>query len=145
MNNKVQNAKFIKNMVESASPEQLIVILYDGAIQWLNMAKNEIKVNGEKGTLVNWTDFSHQTKKATLILDHLQDSLDFSADEEFAERLYSLYDYLKSQIMKAGVKKDSSTIDEVIRFLQDIRKEWAQAIKDSKNKTTSSTSTVYKV
>lgn len=134
MNPKAQNAKFLQNMVNSASPEQLIIILYDGAVQWLKMAKQEIKNNTKDGVIPNWSDFSHQTKMATSILDHLQDSLDMSVMEEFGDKLYALYDYLKNLTVQASAKKDAEKLDQVIDFLQDLRKQWAEAIKSTSKK-----------
>ena len=66
-----KNKQYLKNMVESASPMQLIVLLYDGAVQWLQMAKKEIEKNSTRKP-PNWTEFSHNIDMTLKILTHLQ-------------------------------------------------------------------------
>lgn len=132
------NAKFLSNIVNTASPSQLIVILYDGAIQWIQMAKKEIDKNQkliEEKQPPNWSDFAHQTKMANKILDHLQDSLNFDESIEFSEKLYALYDFLKGEITKSCIGKSSEELETVIRFLKDLKSTWMQAIKNEVTKT----------
>jgi flagellar secretion chaperone FliS len=131
--------KFLTNMINTASPSQLIVILYDGAIQWIQMAKKEIDKNQkllEEKKAPSWSDFAHQTKMANKILDHLQDSLNFEESKEFSEKLYALYDFLKSQITRACLDKSPEKLDTVIKFLKDLKISWTQAIKNEGSKKT---------
>ncbi|MCE2928673.1 MAG: flagellar export chaperone FliS [Candidatus Caenarcaniphilales bacterium] len=122
--------KFLKNMVESASPMQLVIMLYDGAIQWLNIAKQELKKNKES-KLPNWSEFSHQMKMAHEIVNHLQESLDFKHSEDIADRLFALYDFMKSNLIKANAFKDEEKINQVIALLKDLKTHWQDVIKQN--------------
>lgn len=122
---------FLENMVKTASPEQLIVILYDGVIQWLQMAKQEINKN-ESNTIPNWTNFAHQVKMSQKIIDHLRDSLDMSIVPDIGNKLYGLYNFYKEQIAKASVSKDKEDFNEIIKFFQGMRKTWAEALKNQR-------------
>jgi len=89
---KGKSKQFLKNMVDSASPLQLVVLLYDGAIQWLQMAKKEIKKNAEE-KVVNWSTYSHNIDMAIQIFTHLQDTLNYENSEELSEKLFDLYNF----------------------------------------------------
>ncbi len=121
---------FLRNMVESASQEQLVVILYDGLIQWLQMAKQEIKKNKDI-ELANWGNFSNHMKMAQNIIHYLQDGLDDEILPDFAEKLFALYDYQSRILLDANLEKNSEKIDTAIKFFQDMRKTWKEAIQST--------------
>ncbi len=127
--NSAVNKKFIKNMVETASPMQLIIILYDGAVQWLQMSKQEIQKNSGQ-PIPDWTDFSLYMGKAIAILTHLQESLDRNQSKEFVEGLFNLYDFMKTTLFKANMKKNEKDISEVVQLLRDLKSSWQEAIKN---------------
>jgi flagellar protein FliS len=123
-----QSKKFLKNVVDSASPVQLIVLLYEGCLQWLHMAKQEIKKNKET-KIPNWSNYSNYMGMALEILTHLQDSLDEKQAKEFSDRMFALYDFMKSNITKSNANKDEKLIDEVVSILKDIKDTWKVAIR----------------
>lgn len=123
-----QSKKFLKNVVDSASPVQLIVLLYEGCLQWLHMAKQDIKKNKTE-KVVNWSNFASYMGMALEIVTHLQDSLDVKQSREFSERMFALYDFMKATLIKANVNKDEKLIDDVIGILKDIKDTWKEAIK----------------
>lgn len=127
---KGNNKKFLKNVVDSASPVQLIILLYEGCAQWLNMAKLEIKKNQET-KLVNWSNYSHYMGMAAEILRHLEDCLDRKQAPDFAERMSALYDFMRNNVAKANANKNEKLIDEVINLLKEIKDTWKEAAKKS--------------
>jgi flagellar protein FliS len=120
---KGKSKQFLKNMVDSASPLQLVVLLYDGAIQWLQMAKKEIKKNAEE-KVVNWSTYSHNIDMAIQIFTHLQDTLNYENSEELSEKLFDLYEFLKSSTIKANAYKEEKDIDNVIEILRNLKTAW---------------------
>jgi flagellar protein FliS len=120
---KGKSKQFLKNMVDSASPLQLVVLLYDGAIQWLQMAKKEIKKNAEE-KVVNWSTYSHNIGMAIQIFTHLQDTLNYENSEELSEKLFDLYEFLKSSTIKANAYKEEKDIDNVIEILRNLKTAW---------------------
>ncbi len=137
---KGKNKQFLKNMVESASPVQLIVLLYDGAIQWLQMAKKEIEKNIDRQP-PNWTDFSYDIDMCLKILTHLQESLDHEQSEELSEKLFALYEFLKNQVIKINAYKKEEEIDSAIEIIRNLKKSWQEAMltKAQEDKTSSKT------
>lgn len=122
-----QQKKFVKNMVDSASPEQLILILYNGCLQWLAMAKKELDKN-QNEKVPNWTNFCHQMKMSVSIIEHLQDSLNPEVNKEFANQLFNLYEFLKSNLLKANIEKNHEKIDFCIRIINDLKSGWQEGI-----------------
>jgi flagellar protein FliS len=120
---KGKSKQFLKNMVDSASPLQLVVLLYDGAIQWLQMAKKEIKKNAEE-KVVNWSTYSHNIGMAIQIFTHLQDTLNYENSEELSEKLFDLYEFLKSSTIKANAYKEEKDLDNVIEILRNLKTAW---------------------
>lgn len=131
MQSGLANKKFIRNMVETASPMQLIILLYDGALQWLVMAKQELKKNKET-KLPNWTNYANFMGKAHDIVTHLQDSLDHNQAPEFADQIFSLYDFIKSSITKANAYKKEEDLDNAYKLLKDLKTTWKEALDKQK-------------
>jgi flagellar protein FliS len=130
-----QQKKFVKNMVDSASPEQLILILYNGCLQWLAMAKKELEKNKEE-RVPNWTNFSHQMKMSVNIIEHLQDSLNHEINQQFADQLFNLYEFLKSSLMKANIEKNQEKMDFCVKIIGDLKSGWQEGINKLNEKST---------
>ena len=131
MQSGLANKKFIRNMVETASPMQLVILLYDGALQWLVMAKQELKKNKETN-LPNWSNYANFMGKAHDIVTHLQDSLDHNQAPEFADQIFSLYDFIKSSISKASAFKKEADLDNAYKLLKDLKTTWKEAYDNQK-------------
>ncbi len=130
-----QQKKFVKNMVDSASPEQLIVILYNGCLQWLAMAKKELEKNKEE-RVPNWTNFSHQMKMSVSIIEHLQDSLNHDINQQFADQLFNLYEFLKSNLMRSNIEKSQEKMDFCVKIISDLKSGWQEGINKLNEKST---------
>jgi flagellar protein FliS len=130
-----QQKKFVKNMVDSASPEQLIVILYNGCLQWLAMAKKELEKNKEE-RVPNWTNFSHQMKMSVSIIEHLQDSLNHDINQQFADQLFNLYEFLKSNLMRSNIEKSQEKMDFCVKIISDLKSGWQEGINKLNEKAT---------
>ncbi len=118
-------------MVETASPMQLIILLYDGALQWLVMAKQELKKNKET-KLPNWSNYANYTGKAQDIITHLQDSLDHTQAPDFVDKIFDLYDFIKTSINKASAFKKEEDLDNAYKLLKDLKITWKEALENQK-------------
>ncbi len=110
--------KYREQQVNTATPDKLLIMLYDGAIRFCNQARIAIGSKNLEQAHVNLT-------KAQNIIIELMTTLNM--DYEISQNLYSLYDYLYNRLVEANMKKDTAIIDEVIDFLTDLRKTWAEA------------------
>ncbi len=119
--------KFLRDMVVSASAEQLIVMLYDGAVQWLEMSKREIVTY--ENTIPDWTNFNKYMFMSSRVISHLQESLDFNVKDETVNNLFAVYNFIHNKISKATISKKTEDVEAIIEFLRDLRGTWAEAIK----------------
>lgn len=107
----------LRSSVESASPHQLIVMLYDGALTALASAKGNLARK----------DIESRTKnlnKANSIVMALIDYLDLEKGGEIAENFQRLYDYIIRGILEANRNQDAEKIQEMIDLLLELKKSW---------------------
>jgi len=107
----------VKSAVASASPHQLISMLYEGALTALASAKGCISRNDIEGRAKN-------LNKANSIILGLQDFLDLETESEIAENLFVLYDYIVRGIIEANRTKDETKIQELIDLLLELKIGW---------------------
>jgi len=108
----------VNTAVEAANPHALILMLYDGMIRHLRLAKAHM-LNGDLGTK------AASLSKALAILDQgLRASLDDDKGGEIAGNLRALYDYMERQLVLANARNDAAKIDEVIALIEPLRSAW---------------------
>lgn len=111
------------NSIMSASPERLLLMLFEGAIRFVKLARKAIEEKDIAGANENLT-------KAQDIIAELNQSLDMSYD--ISENLASIYDFLYRQLVDANIKKDAEILDVVESMLVDLKDTWEQAYLNAK-------------
>lgn len=118
-NNKGYNY-YKDNLVYTAKPEDLTLMLYNGAIKFIMQSQNSInKKEVEKSNYYNI--------RAQDIIIELMETLDRSY--EISKSLYMLYEYIKRRLIEANIKKDVEILDEVLGLAKDLRNTWLKAMK----------------
>lgn len=112
------------NEITTASPEELLILLYEGAIRFLKIAKKAMAEKDIEKTHNNLI-------KAQRIITEFMLTLDMEVGGEIAENLYRLYEYLHHRLVHANFKKDIAAVDEVLGHLQSLKTTWEQAIKNA--------------
>jgi flagellar protein FliS len=107
-----------ENSIMTASPEQLVVMLYDGAGRFLRQAEGSM-------TDGSWMQASEKLSRAEAIIDELLATLDMDAGE-VADRLQSIYVFCKTRLIEARIERDSVRVDQVARLLGELREAWSQ-------------------
>ena len=113
--------QYQKASIETASREQILIMLYDGAIQFLNKAKVAMRNK----------DIEEQNTNliaAQNIIQEFINSLDHEVAPQLAENLTSLYEYFIRRLIFANVKKKIEPIDEVLTHLKSLKATWEKAI-----------------
>ncbi|EKN6352612.1 flagellar export chaperone FliS [Yersinia enterocolitica] len=110
----------LESGVMSASPHQLIVMLFDGAQSALVRAR----------ILMNQGDIPAKgaalSKAINIIENGLSASLDMEKGGELAENLSALYDYMSRRLLHANLHNDEQAITEVLALLDNIADAWRQ-------------------
>lgn len=113
-----------QNTVKMASKEQLLLMLVDGAVKYTKIAKLAIEQK----------DIAKAHKELTRVQDiftELMSTLDRNAGET-AENLLNLYEFIKTQLAQANIKKDVQIIDETLPIIEEIRDMWHEVNKKAK-------------
>ena len=113
--------QYKKNQIETATPEQILILLYDGAIQYLNRAKVALEQSNNEQFYSNLTGCEK-------IIEEFMNTLDMELGGKLAENLYRLYEYLYNLLVKTGGNRKVENIDEVLRHLTSLRETWQKAI-----------------
>lgn len=120
--------QYLDNTVNSASPEQLMLMLYDGAIRFISLGIQAIE-----NDLIDKR--TYYINKTSAIISEFAATLDHSMDPKLAEDLDALYGYMLRRMMEANLKNAAEPLLEVKKMLTDLRATWAQAIEINKSET----------
>lgn len=128
--------EYLENRVRSASPLELIVILYEGAIQHIGEAKlaMETKMLEKKTAAVNM---------ASRFIAELQVSLNMEKGGEVAVSLSRLYGYFQKRLIEANVKNSPPILDELLRLIRGLHDTWGQLARQQHGAPTPSQGSVY--
>jgi flagellar protein FliS len=123
----VQNRAFAaynNSKVLTATPAELTLMLYDGAIKFCNLAMTAID-NNDLETAHN------NIRKVERIITEFDTSLDdrFEVSQDF----HNVYHYLQSRLRDANVKKDKEVLEEVLKHLRTMRDTWKEVMQLTQN------------
>lgn len=112
---------YLQTQVTTTTQGELLLLLYDGAIKFLNQAKEKIAERdyAGKGILIS---------KALDIVNELDASLNLEKGGELAQNLHKLYFYCSTRLLNANLKMDVGFIDEVIKILSGLRGAYGQIV-----------------
>lgn len=120
MNLQYAQKAYTNTMVKtSASPVDLVVMLYDGAIEYLNKAVFYIN---QRETIKK----NESISRVIAIIEELLATLNMEAGGDIARNLYDLYVYMIVEITRANIKNDIEKIRHVEFLLKEIRSAWRQ-------------------
>ncbi len=111
--------------VEAASPHQLILLLMEGALEKIAVAKGHM----QRGEVALKADF---ICRAVAIVDGLRMSLDTRVEHELTRNLDDLYDYMNRRLLHANLNNDVAALDEVSGLLREIKEAWAAIPEDQR-------------
>ena len=110
----------IETGVGNASPNELVLMLYDGAILEIGKARIALK---NRETPEKCRAISHAM---AIIQDGLQLSLNVKVGGEIAENLNDLYDYMGNRLLLANLNNADEPLAEVGRLLGELRSAWEE-------------------
>lgn len=110
-----------QNSVQMASKEKLLLMLLDGAVKYTKIARLAIM---EK----NIPRAHKELVRVQDIFLELMVTMDISVGE-YMENIYNVYDFIKSELGRANIKKDVKIIDNVLPLIEEIRDLWYEVDK----------------
>lgn len=112
---------YLRDAVMTASPEQLHLMLYDGAIRFALQAKDALAAR-------NYEASYNKLSRAQAIILEMQNGLRPEVNPELCERMAAIYMFLYRKLVDASVKRDTGCIDDVLQVLHYQRETWVMLI-----------------
>lgn len=119
-------AAYANNKILTASPAELILMLYEGAIKFCNIAVIAIEKNDIEKAHIN-------IRKVENIIEEFQAVLDrkYPVSKDFD----SVYTYLMDRLREANILKDKEVLEEVLTHLRTMRDTWKEVMRLTANGT----------
>src|ERR1035441_7478067 len=107
--------------VTTSNPEKILIMLYDGALNFTRIAIDKIGKGdrGGKGIYIN---------KVQAIVGELRRTLNHEVGGEIAKQLDRLYIYLSRELIAANINNNAKPLHNAIRILTTMRDTWVEAI-----------------
>ena len=113
-------AAYAKNKITTASPAELTLMLYEGAIKFCNIAIQELEKKNYEKTNTN-------IQKVENIITEFQATLDHKYP--IAKDFDRVYSYLQRRLLEANMKKDKEILEEVLGHLRTLRDTWKEVMR----------------
>jgi len=110
--------QYTNHTAQTATPGQLVVMLYDGFLRFSAQAKAAFE-RGDVGEAGN------RLTRAQAIVTELRVTLDMTQGP-IAQNLASIYDYVGERLTSGRLSQDTAPIDEAMRHMQELRSAWVQ-------------------
>lgn len=114
--------KYRQSSVQTATPGQLLLMMYDGAIKFVRGGLEGLKDS-------NYQNANTFLNKAQTIVSELIVTLDYSF--EVSKGLAAMYEYINYLLVQANIKKEAGPAEEALGYLVELRETWSQAAKMS--------------
>lgn len=111
--------QYQQTQILTSSGVHLVVLLYDAAIQSIELARRAIETNDLK-------DKGRFLGRAISIVGELNSVLDFERGGNIARQLHRLYDYMLAELVAANARHDTRHLDGPLRCLGTLREAWRE-------------------
>lgn len=118
-------AQYNNSKILTATPAELTLMLYEGAIKFCNVAEVAI----EQKNVEKAHDNIMRTQK---IIDYLRQTLDMKYP--VAQDFERIYVYLSERLLQANLKKDKEILEEILMHLRSVRDTWKEVMRVNQEK-----------
>jgi flagellar protein FliS len=113
------SAAYKQQSILTATPGQLVVMLYDGCLRFLYQAAHALR-DGDVG------ESNVRLSRAEAIIEELHATLDLEQGGVVASRLQGIYTFCSKHLVEARMARDPEMVDKVSELLSELREAWAQ-------------------
>ena len=117
--------QYANSKIMTATPAQLTMMLYDGAIKFCNVAIKAVE-DGDVEKAHN------NIRKVENIVTEFRSTLDFKYP--VAQDFENVYSYIYERLVEANMKKDKEILEEVLKHLRTMRDTWEEVMKNGKQR-----------
>lgn len=112
--------EYLRNKVMTATPGELTLMLYEGAVKFGNISIKAIEDGDIETAHANIV-------KVQNIIDEFRRTLDFKYP--VAQDFENVYSYLSRRLIEANISKDKEIMEEVVKHLRSMRDNWKEVMK----------------
>lgn len=117
---------YANSRIMTASPAQLTLMLYDGAIKFCNIALVAIENKQVEKANTN-------IQKAQRIIEEFRSTLNFNYP--VAKEFDKVYEYIYRRLVEANIKKDKEILEEALGHIKTMRETWIEVMRKAKSQT----------
>jgi len=121
MNPQAAQQQYLRTRVLTATPEQLQMMLYDGAIRFCEQARAALEAHDYERSY-------HTISRVQKIITEMNCTLKRDVLPELCDRLAALYGYAYKKLIEANVRHDVAALDEALELLRYQRETWAMLL-----------------
>ena len=114
------------NSIQTSSPAELTLMLYDGCIKFCNIALGALEKNDIQKANTNIV-------KAERIIMEFRSTLDFKYP--VAQDFERVYDWIYRRMIEANIKKDTAILEDALRLVREMRDTWKEVMRLSRVQT----------
>jgi flagellar protein FliS len=112
-------AAYRQQSILTATPGQLVVMLYDGCLRFLHQGAHAMREG-------NIAEAGARLSRAEAIIEELLSTLDLEEGGVIASRLQGIYVFCSRHLMQARIERDAEMIEKVGELLSELRDSWSQ-------------------
>ncbi len=116
-------SQYNTSKILTASPAELTLLLYEGAIKFGNIAIVKMEQK-------NIQEAHYNIVRVEKIIDYLRETLDMKY--EVAQDFERIYVYLSRRLVETMVSKDPKDMEEIVMHLRSVRDNWKEVMKKAK-------------
>lgn len=109
--------EYLRSAVLTATSEQLVLMLYDGAIRFARQGKEALAHR-------NFETSCEKLLRAQRIVQELQAGIREEVDPALARQMRALYDFIYERLVRANMRQEAGPIDEALKILEHQRETW---------------------
>jgi len=115
---------YLASLILSASPAQLVALLYDGLIRFLNAAQEGFSEQDQQRRMET---VHNNLIRAQNILTELNSNLNREEGGEFAQQMGDLYNFYSASLREINATKNPANLPKIIDLITELRDAWYQA------------------
>jgi flagellar protein FliS len=115
------STEYLRSAVLTATPEQLHLMLYDGAIRFATRGGEALRAGDREAAF-------HAFERAQLIVLEMINGIQPEANPELGDRMLALYSFVYRRLVDANVKRDEQAVDDALRVLRHQRETWVMLL-----------------
>ena len=108
---------YLRDAILTATPEQLQLMLYDGAIRYAKQARDALEKKDYE------TAYTRLVRAQSIVIE-MQSGLNYDMNRELCERVAAVYGFLYRKLVDANINRDAGAIDDALRVLAIERETW---------------------